>query len=194
MAASVTWFGAINAAREVVKEVPIFRRERLAGLRVPSYLLSKILVLGLLCVLQTSLFFAAIVAKVDIPREGVVTNGYAEVSLTLLLTCLASLGLGLLISALSPNADRAQSLVPIILIPQLIFARVGEESHEAVQIIAYSSISRWAFQAMGATGNVQSGDFGHTPEYLAIRWSGLGIITLSLFVLTCALLWRRRIS
>ncbi len=194
MAASVTWFGAINAAREIVKEVPVFRRERLAGLKTPPYLLSKVMVLGTLCVVQASLFFLVIVVDTDIPRDGVLTSGYLEVYATLLLTCLASLGLGLLISALSPNADRAQSLVPLILIPQLIFARVGEDAHVAVQVVAYSSISRWAFEALGSTGWVQGSGFGHSAEYLLIRWIGLTVIAVGLMALTGVLVWRRRLA
>ncbi len=191
MAASVTWFGAINAAREIVKEVPIFRRERLAGLKALPYLMSKVTVLGLLCVVQATLFFLVILSKIDIPSDGVILPGPAEVYVTLILTSFASLGLGLLISALSPNPDRAQSLVPIILIPQLIFARVGSDVSKPVQILAYSSISRWAFQAMGATGNIQSGDFGHSTSYIVGRWAGLALISVGLLAVTGVLLWRR---
>lgn len=194
MAASVTWFGAINAAREVVKEVPIFRRERLAGLRTVPYLMSKVTVLGAVCVLQSTLFFLVILSKIDIPADGVVMPGWIEVYVTLLLTCFASLGLGLLISALSPNPDRAQSLVPIILIPQLIFAKVGTDVNQVVQILAYSSISRWAFQALGATGHVQSGEFGDSAPYIVVRWVGLSVIATVLLSITGVLLWRRRLS
>jgi len=194
MAASVTWFGAINAAREIVKEVPVFRRERLAGLKTVPYLLSKVSVLGALCVIQASLFFLVIQAAVEIPASGVMMSGPVEVYITLVLTCLASLGLGLLISAMSSNADRAQSLVPLILIPQLIFARVGENVHDVVEIAAYSSISRWAFEAMGATGWVPGSEFGHSTEYLLTRWIGLTVITVSLMSLTGVLVWRRRLA
>src|SRR5262249_46853951 len=41
--------------------------------------------------------------------------------LTLLLTALAGVTLGLLISALTSNSDRATSFVPVVLIPQIIF-------------------------------------------------------------------------
>jgi len=37
----VTWLGASNAAREIVKELPIFRRERAVGLSISAYLASN---------------------------------------------------------------------------------------------------------------------------------------------------------
>ncbi|HEX9505731.1 MAG TPA: ATP-binding cassette domain-containing protein, partial [Acidimicrobiia bacterium] len=40
-----TWLGASNAAREIVKELPIFRRERAAGLSLSAYIASKAVVL-----------------------------------------------------------------------------------------------------------------------------------------------------
>ena len=42
------WFGIINAAREIAKESAVLRRERLAGLSVLAYVLSKVLVMALL--------------------------------------------------------------------------------------------------------------------------------------------------
>lgn len=194
MAASVTWFGAINAAREIVKEVPVFRRERLAGLKALPYLLSKVVVLGVLCVVQASLFFLLIDLFKDIPSRGILGSGHVDVYLTLVLTCFASLGLGLLISALSPNPDRAQSLVPLILIPQLIFARIPEGSFVLVNVLAYSSISRWAFEAMGTIGRVEGGSFQQGDAYVIWHWAGLGAIAVALIAFTGVLLWRRRLA
>ena len=42
------WFGCSNAAQEIVREVAIYRRERMVGLGRHSYLLSKFLLLGTL--------------------------------------------------------------------------------------------------------------------------------------------------
>ena len=47
LATVAVWFGIINAAREIVKEAPIYRRERLANLRIGPYLFSKVLILTL---------------------------------------------------------------------------------------------------------------------------------------------------
>jgi len=47
-----------------------------------------------------------------------------EIFITMALTSLAGLMIGLLLSAMAPNTDRAMSLVPLVLIPQVIFSGV----------------------------------------------------------------------
>src|SRR5690606_11951248 len=54
------WFGIINAAREITKELPIFQRERLVNLRIGPYLLSKVIVLSLLVFVQTLILLGMI--------------------------------------------------------------------------------------------------------------------------------------
>ena len=99
LAATATWFGAINAAREIVKEMPIFLRDRLSGLRVAPYLISKVLVLSLLCIVETTVLLAVLAFKVELPSSGVLMWGPLELWISLALATAAALGMGLLISA-----------------------------------------------------------------------------------------------
>jgi hypothetical protein len=46
------WFGCSNGAQQIVRELPIFRRERVCGLGLNSYLLSKYLFLSTVTALQ----------------------------------------------------------------------------------------------------------------------------------------------
>jgi len=46
------WFGCSNGAQEIVKELPVFRRERVCGLGLHSYLVGKYLFLGGITLLQ----------------------------------------------------------------------------------------------------------------------------------------------
>jgi len=47
-----TWLGTSNAIREIVKELPIYRRERAIGLSAGAYVTSKVVVLGAITALQ----------------------------------------------------------------------------------------------------------------------------------------------
>ena len=51
------WFGCGNAAQEIVKELPMFRRERLIGLGRHAYLLAKFLSLVRITVVQSLLLY-----------------------------------------------------------------------------------------------------------------------------------------
>src|SRR5258708_16043797 len=55
MAFAAVMFGCINGAREIVKEDPIYRRERAVNLGIAPYMFSKITVLGVLCLLQSAI-------------------------------------------------------------------------------------------------------------------------------------------
>ncbi len=95
------------------------------------------------------------------------------------LTAFAALALGLVISASFSNADRAQSLVPIILIPQLIFVG-GADSGVVATAFSYFTITHWSVEAMKVTGGVpyttDGGSFD--AETLIVRWSILVAMTL----------------
>src|SRR5580704_16796475 len=82
------WFGIINAAREIIKESAVYRRERLAGLRVGAYVLSKVLVLALLVVVQSAALLGVLGTAVRFPRNGVLLEGTLELGITTALTSL----------------------------------------------------------------------------------------------------------
>jgi ABC transport system ATP-binding/permease protein len=109
------WFGCSNSAQEIVKEVPIYRRERLVGLSRWSYLLSKFLWMGTLTNIQSLILFACIVvtghawpSAISWQLVGLFLLGYAAT------------GIGLTISAVARSALQAVMLVPLILIPQIL--------------------------------------------------------------------------
>ena len=193
MAATATWFGALNAAQEIVKELPIFLRERMAGLRMAPYLASKVAVLAVLGLVQTTVLLGIVAARVDLPGSGVLVWGPLELWITLNLAAFAALGLGLLLSASVSNADRAQSLVPIVLIPQLIFVG-GPSSSTVGQILSYFTVTHWAVEAMKITSGIpyEAANSGFAAEDLLARWGALALMAVVLLTLTAIQVSRRR--
>ena len=114
---SSLWFGCGNAAQEIVKEVAMFRRERLIGLGRNSYLLAKLLTLGRMTVVQSLLLYGVM----QLCSGGLVGSAGWQ-SAALVATSFASVGLGLAISALSRTILQAVMLVPLVLIPQILFS------------------------------------------------------------------------
>jgi ABC transport system ATP-binding/permease protein len=192
------WFGVINAAREIAKEGGILRRERLAGLRLGPYLLSKVLVLGLLVTLQAGALIGIVSRHVSLPARGIVFSGAEELYLTTVLTGAAGLALGLCISAFAKTPDRAISAVPIVLIPQILFSGVlfqlgGDTS--TIRVLSWLTISRWATDAYGATANLvrflplrKVAEYAHTEHNLYTKWGLLGAFALGFTLLTAVLL------
>lgn len=208
LATVAVWFGIINAAREVAKEVPIYRRERMANLRIGPYVLSKVLVLVLLVVLQSAMLLGLVALKVQFPESGVILPIGVELFVTSLLTSVAGLAMGLAISSFASTPDRAVSLVPLALIPQILFAGVIFSLGDGItaqRILSWFTISRWAMDAFGTSVNLNSlplqagfpllreppDEYTYTPEHLLSRWFILLVYTVGCLLLSAWQLRRR---
>lgn len=146
----IAWLGSIGAAREIVKERGVFRRELAVGARIGAYLASKLVLLGTLVVLQT-LVLGAIVFSLrplhEPPADVVV------LMLLLALTGLAGLATGLLVSAYARNEDQAGSLIPIVLVPQLLFGGAimpVEQMSGLLRVLSGLAFAQWGFAGSGA--------------------------------------------
>ena len=149
--ASAIWLGASNAAREITKESAIYARERLVNLSVFPYVMSKVLVLSVLCLFQAAALLGIFAVGVDLGSLG--WEVYPTLLAAIFLTELAGLSMGLLASAASANSDRAMTLVPILLIPQLIFAGALvplERMLEPAKVLAQLMISKWSLELAGS--------------------------------------------
>ncbi len=195
-------FGCINGAREIVKEGAIYRRERLVNLGILPYMFSKIVVLGVLALLQTA-SMVLIVQIFEPFHQGVFLPVLLEVYITLALSAVAGVIVGLAVSAIATNEDNANTLLPVILIPQVIFAGsiIPLKDWFSTVVAAIFPI-RWAMAALGSTIGLHSdkisGDrlFGDDYTYhgtlysiysqadatnrILLSWFALGIIIIVL--------------
>lgn len=156
MAFSAIMFGCINAIRELVKEAPIYQRERAVNLGIRPYLFSKIVVLGSLCLLQ-SLILEVFIVVVDPFSHSIFLPAFLEIYITIALTSLVGLMMGLAISALVPNNDRATSFIPLLLLPQVIFSgTLFPLNNWFLQYLGMLFPIRWAMAALGSTVGLHS--------------------------------------
>ena len=154
---SVLMGGAISV-RELVKERAIFARERAVGLSVSAYVASKMAVLGALVVFQTVLF--AVLAVVGMPGPdggGVLGLGTFEVVLPLTLAALATVMLGLLISALVSSSEQTMPALVAVVMVQLVLCGgllpiAGRAGLEQLSLIVPS---RWAYAAGSSAVGLQ---------------------------------------
>jgi ABC-type multidrug transport system ATPase subunit/pSer/pThr/pTyr-binding forkhead associated (FHA) protein len=156
MAAAAVWFGTINAAREIVKEGAIYQRERTVNLGLFPYVMSKVFVLCILCLVQSALLLVLVGLKSGYPDSGVILPAPLEMYISLVLTSIGGLMMGLAISATAPNTDRAMSIVPLILIPQIIFAGNTFKLTSSTEWISYIIVTRWGLVALGSTVHLHS--------------------------------------
>lgn len=147
---SMIWLGAIDAAREIIKERPLMERERAIGVRLSAYLGSKSIVLFGLVIVQATLL-AAVTFGLRQLNESVA--GYLALFVVLVVTGFVSVAMGLWISSLVSSEDQAASFIPLALIPQLLFggAIVAVKAMDpAMQQLSKLVYSRWSFADIGA--------------------------------------------
>lgn len=117
------WFGCSNSVREIVDERTIYRRERQTGLKIPPYVLSKLLVLSIVDLAQC--VSVAVVLLFATPAHPALSLSPPEilgaVAILFLVAVNGSL-IGLVISSAVNSPDKALTLFPLVLIPELLLS------------------------------------------------------------------------
>ncbi|MET8258561.1 ATP-binding cassette domain-containing protein [Micromonospora sp. NPDC005553] len=150
------FFGLTYGLLQICTELPILRRERLAGVRLVPYLLAKVAVLlPLLAVVDLALL--GVLRGMDrLPPVG--GADFAALYATLLLSSAAALALGLLCSAAVSDAAQATLMLPMLCFPQVLFVgAILPVPAMAVggQWLSYAMSNRWAFEGLGHTAGVE---------------------------------------
>ncbi|MDP1849488.1 MAG: FHA domain-containing protein [Solirubrobacteraceae bacterium] len=165
------WFGSIDGAREIVKEKSVYVREAAVGVRTGAYLLSKAAVLFTLATLQT-LVLAAVVFSFHRLHEDAGT--YATIVGLLILTCFASVAMGLLMSAAVRTQDQATSFIPLVLVPQLFFGGsiVAIATMSApLQALSNAVVAKWAYAGLGSAIDLNA-RIAASPAYAKVSAFG----------------------
>jgi ABC-type multidrug transport system ATPase subunit/pSer/pThr/pTyr-binding forkhead associated (FHA) protein len=142
LAVSAVWFGTNNAAREIVGEAAIYKRERMFNQGILSYIVSKIAVLGTFAAIQSLLFTAIIAAryKDSDPQWADFSGAF----LWMLSVSVAASLMGLLLSSIVSTTEKVMTLVPIALIPQIMLAgAIAPITSKGVEILSYFTLARW---------------------------------------------------
>lgn len=200
LSCSAFWVGMLNSIQEICKERTILKREYMTGLSLNSYLGSKVIVLGVMSLVQSLLLVGVFAITVGVPEYGLITESVIEFMITAFLTALAASATGLFVSALFNNADRAMTLAPILLMPQILFSGLAFELKNGTKIISNFAICRWSMEGFGTTSNLnaiktrieQTGvDIGrkmedfytYTQGHLLLDWCILLLFTVIFLVL-----------
>ncbi len=95
LAVGMCFSGAANSVRELIKERVIYERERAVGLSRSAYLMSKVIVLGLITALQGVIISAIDFSARNLPDEGLIFPPAAELCLVIIALGFTSMMFGL---------------------------------------------------------------------------------------------------
>jgi hypothetical protein len=120
------WNGCFNSIQSVCRERGIIKREHRSGMHISSYVAAHMIYQFLLCVAQTAItMFVFRQLDVQIPRMGggTVTNfAILDLGITFFLITYAADMMSLFLSSISRTTTGAMTLMPFILIFQLVFS------------------------------------------------------------------------
>ena len=100
--------------------------------------------------------------------EPLFINGGLELFITMLLLTLSAMCLGLWVSALFSNADRAIAMAPILIMPQVLFSGLIFELSGVAKAVSVFVNCRWAMEAFGASADLNSLDLGIYGEEITV--------------------------
>lgn len=149
------FFGLTYGLLQIVGEFAVFRRERFNGLSVGAYVASKIVVL-IPVLASVNVVMLAVLRTLD-RLPALSAGSWIELFITLQITAVAALAIGLLASAAVQNASQATMALPMLCFPQVLFAGAVvpvEEMATAGRVMSFGLIDRWSFEALGRTLDV----------------------------------------
>ena len=118
------WNGCFNSIQVICRERDVIKREHRSGMHISSYIFSHMLYQSLLCLAQTVVtVYVTLIVGVQYPAQGIITSAFLlEFGISMFLITYASDMLSLWVSTLAHNTTTAMTIMPFVLIFQLVFS------------------------------------------------------------------------
>ena len=157
LASACIWIGIFNSIQSVCKEHEIIRAEYRQGMKIAAYVSAHALWQALLCLAQTIIIFivCCIFMKFD-KSAHLLLGAYVENFVTIYLLTFGASILGLMISSVSGNPTTAMTIMPFVLIIQLVMSCVLFSLSGFSKFISYFTLSRWGMSAFGCEADLNS--------------------------------------
>ncbi len=152
------WNGCFNSIQVICRERDVIKREHRSGMHISSYVVSHMLYQALLCLLQTGVaVYVTKIVGVKYPSQGLFTKWLiVDFGITMFLITYASDMMALWVSSLARNTTVAMTVMPFLLIFQLIFSGGMLQLPEWGEPITDYTISGQGFRAIMAQSNYNS--------------------------------------
>ena len=152
------WNGVFNSIQVVCKERGIIKREHRAGLHISSYLISHMIYQAAICLIQVLIILAVfLIFGVYMPSGSAVTGSFLlDLGLTMFLITYASDMLGLMISCIVHTPMTAMTVMPFVLIVQLVYANFVIPLDTIGQALSNGTITKWGIQSVCTVADYNS--------------------------------------
>ena len=152
------WNGCFNSIQVVCRERGIVKREHRSGMHISSYVCAHVIYQALLCLAQTILLMIVCVrAGVPFPKEGFITRWiYLDIGISAFLITFASDMMGLLVSSFVRTTTAAMTVMPLLLVFQLIFSGGMVALPQWTLSVSGATLSRYGLRSIAALADFNS--------------------------------------
>ena len=154
------WIGIFNSIQSICKERAIIQREHHAGLHISSYVVSHLIFQAGICLVQAGILLGISAAVLNYPAvQPLFGSVLLEYFVTYFLVTYAADVLGLAISAIVRSPTTAMTVMPFVLILQLLFSGMLFTLEGPMGIVGSATISKWGLNATAI-----SADYNNLPN------------------------------
>ncbi len=154
IASACIWVGIFNSIQSICKEHDIIRSEYRQGMKMTAYVMANVIWQFILSLVQSAIIFILCIILVDVESDALLFDPYVEYFITILLLTFGSSVLGLMVSSIAGNPTTAMTIMPFVLIVQLILSGVLFELEGAMEVFAWITFSKWGMSAFGSIADM----------------------------------------
>lgn len=152
------WNGFFNSIQVICRERAIVKREHRSGLHISAYVAAHMIYQAVLCLLQA--IITIIVSSnlgVKMPEKSLITpSPILDFGITLFLITYSADMLALLISSFSKTTTAAMTIMPFLLIVELLFSGSFFNLPQEAMPLTNLTVTKWGLTAMCAQGDYNS--------------------------------------
>lgn len=149
------WLGLFNTIQEIVKERDMLKKEYMSGLNFASYIVSKIIVVAVLCLYQAIACVSIVYFHLDPrPEDILITNTLVGLIINFFLITFSTSIIGLFISSLVKDTKTTLILSPLYMMIQMLFSGMFVPFVNLTKKISYFTSGRWGYESFGTISNL----------------------------------------
>ena len=177
------WLGIFNTIQSVCKEHDIINSEYRQGMNLGAYVIAHVLYQMVLCFIQSTLMFVILLCF-NFFRDINSGNVFAIYCLLYLLTFCSAI-LGLMISCIVSTPNTAMTVMPFLLIIQLLLGGYPFyfEKGTIADIIGCLTFSRWGVRGVGSLAGTS---YMKHPDLFEATFSNTGLGFIMCIILAAA--------
>ena len=134
------WVGLFNSIQSICRERAIIKREHRTGLRLPSYVMAHVLYELALCAIEAVIVLTIVFLRNadHLPDSGIIGPRVVDMYISFLLIIFASDLIAMLVSCIVKNENEAMTVMPFVLIVQLVMSGAVFELSGVTELISNS--------------------------------------------------------